>query len=116
MNLTITENRIDLDLTVSPIALTVTPSDVELTIDRGNVTYNIAGGGIVYNEVPNGTIDGSNATFTSNYDFIISTLQVFLNGVKLKQTNDYTTTGTNTIILVSSPTAGEILQLNYLKL
>lgn len=70
----------------------------------------------VFNEVPSGSINGSNATFTSAYDFIIDTLEVFLNGVKLTKLSDYNTSGTNTISLYTSPLTGELLNINYIKL
>lgn len=70
----------------------------------------------VFNEVPTGLINGSNATFTSAYDFIIETLEVFLNGVKLTKLSDYNTSGTNTISLYTSPLTGELLNINYIKL
>lgn len=113
---TLTPNQIEVDLTTTPISLAVTPSAIDVTVDKGNVTYNIGGAGVIYGETPGGAIDGSNATFTSQFDFIISSLQVFLNGIRLKQTNDYTTSGTNTILLNTSPTTGEIILINYLKL
>lgn len=113
---TLTPNQINVDLTTNPISLSVVSSAIDVNVDKGNVIYNIGGGGVIYGETPSGTIDGSNATFTSQFDFIISSLQVFLNGIRLKQTNDYTTSGTNTILLNTSPTTGELLLINYLKL
>lgn len=73
------------------------------------------GGGatMVYGEVPTGTINGSNATFTTEFDFVPETVQVILNGLVQKLVQDYNTSGTQTITLNVSPTSGETLTINY---
>lgn len=70
---------------------------------------------IVFNETPTGLINGSNATFTTEFDFIPESVQVFLNGVKQKIIGDYNTSGTQTIILVDSPLTGELVTVSYQK-
>ena len=70
---------------------------------------------IVENEVPSGAINGTNATFTTQYDFIPESLEVFLNGIKQKIVDDYNTTGTQTIILNFSPVIGEKILVTYIK-
>lgn len=65
-------------------------------------------------ETPTGLINGANATFTTSSNFDISTLQVFLNGFKLKKLADYNTIGNNTINLYISPLTGENLETIYI--
>lgn len=70
----------------------------------------------VIGETPSGTINGSNATFTSLNDFIPETVEVFLNGVRQTLLGDYNTSGNTTILFVTSPGTGEVLRINYIKL
>jgi hypothetical protein len=72
--------------------------------------------GHVINETPSGIMNGANATFNSMNEFKVETLELFLNGLKLKKLEDYNTSGTNTIQLYASPGATENLLLNYQKL
>lgn len=74
----------------------------------------VGGGAImVYGEVPTGAINGSNATFTTEFDFVPETVQVILNGMIQKLVQDYNTSGTQTITLNVSPSSGETLTINY---
>lgn len=63
-----------------------------------------------------GTINGSNATFTTTQNFDSDTTIVFINGVKQKKPTHYNTFGTNTIMFYDSPQVGDILEINYVKL
>jgi hypothetical protein len=67
-----------------------------------------------FNEVPTGLINGSNVAFTlaanPNPD---TSLEVYLNGVHLQVTTDYTLSGTTLTMLVA-PETDMILQVNYI--
>jgi hypothetical protein len=63
-----------------------------------------------------GTIDGSNAIFTTTQNFDPDTTIVFINGVKQKKPTHYNTIGTNVITFSDSPQVGDILEINYVKL
>jgi hypothetical protein len=55
----------------------------------------------IENETPSGTVDGSNATFTSQYNFVPESVEVFINGLKQKPIIHYINfMGTQTIILL----------------
>lgn len=71
---------------------------------------------IVMGEIPNGLINGGNATFTSLSPFIPEKLIVERNGVTQRKNTDYSTTGNNTINLTFSPETGESILINYIKL
>jgi hypothetical protein len=63
-------------------------------------------------EIPSGTIDGSNTAFTLANTPTSGALHVYLNGVRLRPTTDYTTTGTGlTMVLV--PQTGDWLYADY---
>lgn len=70
----------------------------------------------IINEVPNGLINGSNVTFTTDFNFVSGTAQLFLNGALQKIIDDYQVIGNDTILLNTSPMSGENLLINYIKL
>lgn len=87
-----------------------------LKFRNGSTTRNINTDEYVVNEIPSGLINGSNATFTTAFDFVPGTEEVFLNGIKLVKLEDYNTTGNNQIDLYVSPLTGEDLIINYSKI
>jgi hypothetical protein len=95
-----------------------------ITIDRTNPRYpvvSVSGEGssadFVNNEIPTGTINGSNTVFTTAYNFISSSTQLYLNGLRLKPgaSNDYTESSTNQITFSSPPQSGDSLLIDYRK-
>lgn len=74
-----------------------------------------SGAGFIDGEVPAGTLDGLNGTFTvANAPNPGSSLAVYRNGLLLKQNGDYTVTG-NTIVFVAGaiPQAADALLTSY---
>lgn len=69
----------------------------------------------VVGEIPTGAINGSNATFTTQFSFVPESVEVLVNGLAQRSPDHFNTTGTNTITLTDSPTMGEIIQVNYLR-
>lgn len=118
---TITINGSD-DLAVG----TILPSNISLT--TGDIIVGVAGVGaattwttfsashFVIREVPSGTINGSNVTFTLATTPITGTEEVFLNGVLQESGagNDYTISG-GTITYLAAPQTGDRLLVNYQK-
>ena len=72
-------------------------------------------GVIVTNEAPAGIINGSNATFTTAFNFVPETVEVFVNGLKQRRITDFNTSGQNTILLTDSPFTGDSVQVDYLR-
>lgn len=70
----------------------------------------------VLNEIPAGAINGSNATFTTEFNFIPESLALRSNGIQQRIVDDYQTSGNNTIQLNFSPLAGEKLEVDYIKI
>jgi len=69
----------------------------------------------VKGETLTGAINGSNATYTTAFDFIPETVEVFYNGVLQSLLDDYITTGTNTVVFTFSPEVPDKLKVNYIK-
>jgi len=69
----------------------------------------------IFGEIPNGTLNGINATFTSVYNFLTSSVEVFLNGVKQTLIEDYQLSGGNTITFLVSPETTSIVTINYIR-
>lgn len=61
----------------------------------------------------NGLINNSNATFTTNYNFIPESVMIYVNGVLQRILEDYITIGTNTVIFNFSPNVDENLLAFY---
>ena len=91
------------------------PSLVITEISNSNINT-VDTSKIVIGEVPSGDIDGINNTFTSSMPFIVSSLEVFVNGIREKVLDDYNTIGNNTIFFNFSPEAGEHMVINYIKI
>ena|ERR1035437_3970417 len=63
-------------------------------------------------EIPTGTINGTNATFTLVHIPKIGSLKMIINGLMLKLTDDFTVTG-NTVTMIQIPWTGCNFLANY---
>lgn len=70
-------------------------------------------GSFVFGETPSGSVNGSNATFTTAQNFVAESVQVFINGVSQTNGVDYTTSGSTTITMNVSPVSGDYIRVNY---
>lgn len=70
----------------------------------------------VFEEIPSGSINGSNVTFTISATPTAGTLRLYLNGQRLRSGagNDYTLS-TNTITMTTAPISGDVLLADFLK-
>lgn len=76
----------------------------------------VYGGGVdVIGEIPAGAMNGINATYTSEFDFVPESVEVFLNGVRQKIIDDYQQIGTTQIQFIASPGINEKILINYKK-
>lgn len=79
----------------------------------GGFNYGALNIHLIDDETPVGTIDGSNKDFTvTNIPSPTTSLKVFVNGQRMKLTEDYTFSG-NTISFVTAPPATSILTVDY---
>jgi hypothetical protein len=70
----------------------------------------------VSNERPAGVIDGSNATFTSAFDFVPESVRLLVNGLGRAPVDEFVTSGNRTIQLTFSPASGDNILIHYAKL
>lgn len=96
-------------------------TNCNITYVNGQITVaaNGSGGGLttsnfVTNEVPSGTINGSNVTFTLANTPTSGTVQLYLSGIHLQITTDYTISS-GTITMVSAPLNADTLLASYMK-
>lgn len=85
-------------------------------IEIGNtlVIYSQNGGQPwVIGEAPTGLVNGVNATFTTAFDFVPESVEVFIETSRMSLLDDYNTAGTRTINFYVSPLAGEKIRINY---
>lgn len=69
---------------------------------------------MVYNEVPSGTVDGSNTDFILIDVPLSGTLQVYVNGARMKLNEDFTLS-LKTISFITAPPIGSIILVDYQK-
>lgn len=92
------------------------------TLGTTSITYvqdasgAISASNFVFNEVPSGSVNGSNTSYTLAYTPTAGTLQLYLNGIRLKSGagNDYTIS-TNTITMTTAPVTNDVLLCDYMK-
>lgn len=73
----------------------------------------------VFKEELTGVKNGSNATFTTQFDFVPGTEEVRINGLTQENTDTqicYYTVGTHTIVFTDSPLSVDYLDIDYNKL
>lgn len=86
------------------------PSSTVLLADYQYV--GISGEAIVYDEVPGGTVNGLNSTFTLAHLPITGSQEIYQNGLRLTPTGDYTISG-STITMIVPPPVQTVLLANY---
>lgn len=106
--------------TTSAAAIAIAPVVSEVNVEVLPMAGGSGGGSFnptvfVKGEIPEGVLDGSNNIFTSAFDFIPESVEVFINGFNQKPIQDFNTTGTKTILLSVSPLSGEAILINYIK-
>lgn len=113
-NVTIVTNPQSVNIDIAPatgdIDISTLPQYITVAVGATIQTF---AGIFVIGETPSGTINGSNATFTTASGFVPESVQVFVNGVSQTNTVDYTTSGVNTIIFNFSPVNGDYIRVNY---
>lgn len=86
-----------------------------IKISQGITSLTINDGTKIYSEKTTGLVNGSNTIFNTAYSFIPESVEIFIEGIKLKVIDDYLTMGGNTIILQASPLQNESIMASYKK-
>ena len=73
---------------------------------------------MVQDEVPTGSCNFSNVTFTTKFPCIPGSLRVYINNIRLSSITDYTasnttTAGTTTITLAEAPHTDDVIFVDY---
>jgi len=81
----------------------------------GNQIYLVGSNSLMTDETPAGTVNGSNATFTTSQPYIGGSLQVFINGVKQKRVTHFveTTPSSGTFTMGDAPLTGDDIMVSY---
>jgi hypothetical protein len=99
-------------------ALAALPGNAALYYDgTGHWTAPAGGGGpasAIWGETPVGSIDGTNINYTTANPYTSGHLAVYLNGLRLRRTSDYTETGSQSFKFVSAPLPGDSLSIDYM--
>lgn len=69
----------------------------------------------ITNEVPSGSVNGSNTSFTTAQSYMAGTLEVYINGVKQLRTTHYseTTPASGTFSMSDAPLTGDVIEVRY---
>lgn len=95
-----------------PIKITVSPMGLQgLKGDKGEPGPAV---NTIYGEEPTGLINGSNAVFTTAYNFQPGKIALYINGLLQKIVLDYQTVGNQIIILSISPQVGDQITVSYI--
>lgn len=103
-------------LTSKATSIDFVGAGVSGSVVGGAVTETITGEAISYTnvvgETPTGTIDGVNKEFTIAHTPIANTFKLYFNGLRQKETSDFTLSGT-TITFVEAPMEGTNILVDY---
>lgn len=109
-----------LEVLVSPTgAIAITPDGLAVQVD--GVTVTIVNdqlvaefSNFVVGEVPSGTVDGTNPTFTLAHTPIAGTVAVYVDGVRMLDGSDYTISGAVITFQTGAiPETGDLVQADY---
>lgn len=118
MNVVAIEKDIQVVEASTEVVITVTDRQVQVIEPMPTLIINQNGASTewVIGETPTGAVKGSNTTFTTEFDFVPESVEVFLETCHLGLLDDYNTSGNNTITFYVSPLTGEKIKVNYQKL
>ena len=76
----------------------------------------ITSANFVVEEIPSGSLNGSNVTYTLAFTPVTGKVKPFLNGIRLRSGagNDYTISG-SVITMATAPTSTDVLTVDYIK-
>jgi hypothetical protein len=69
----------------------------------------------IWGETPTGAINGTNLNYTSAHPYSPGLLAVYLNGLRLRRSGDYTETGNQSFQFINAPLTGDSLSIDYIQ-
>lgn len=114
-----TQLNIDTDLDIGHKVINVTdPTNPQDAATKNYVDSisTLTPANFVFSELPSGTIDGTNTTFTLANTPTVGTVRLYLNGLRQQEGvgKDYTISG-STITYLAAPLTGDVLLADYMK-
>lgn len=114
-------DQIDMEVVFESVAMDVDADVIEMALQVEGIqgAQGLIGpggegqGSIVLGEELTGAINGVNATFTTEDEFVPGVVVVRVNGLTQRIIHDFQTIGTQTIIMVVSPLPGDYLSADY---
>lgn len=104
------KRTVDYTISGTIITFTIAPT----TLDDLRITYTYASStNYISQESPSGSVNGINVIFVLSQTPTSNSEMVFLNGLLIKRTVDYTISGT-TLTFTSAPTTGDDVKITYL--
>lgn len=108
----------DYTLSGSTITFVTAPASGAVLLADYNISnsaYSVGTNSIITDEVPTGTVNGTNTSFTAARAYIAGSLQVFINGVKQSRTTHFTETtpSSGTFTMSDAPLTGDNIVINY---
>jgi hypothetical protein len=70
---------------------------------------------MVWGEIPTGTIDGTNQSYSTAKPYQSGSLGLYLNGLRQRPVSDYSETGSQSFHLVNPPLPGDSLNIDYVQ-
>jgi hypothetical protein len=93
---------------------TITMVTAPHTLDTLVADFVVAGNALVAGEVPSGTVNGTNTTFTTANSYATATTSVFRNGLREQLNIGYTESGGNAIVFSTPPLSTDLVVVDYL--
>jgi hypothetical protein len=104
--------------TVPPGGVPEAPTD-GYQYARKNAAWSVVAGGsgsaaiVVWGEIPTGSINSTNKSYTAAYPFVAGLLAVFLNGLRQRHPDDYSETTAQSFTFVNAPITGDSVSIDY---
>lgn len=101
--------------TITMVSAPITGSNLLADYETTSSVYSVGTNSIIVGEVPSGSVNGSNATFTLARAYIGGSVEVMINGIAQARTTHFTETtpASGIITMGDAPLTGDIITVNY---
>lgn len=115
VRLKITDDYTISGLTITMVSAPATGTKLLADYETTSSVYSVGTNSIIVGEVPSGSVNGSNATFTLARAYIAGSLEVMINGIAQARTTHFTETtpASGIFTMGDAPLTGDIITVNY---